>query len=395
MYMTFPLTKSDVTSLSEILNYNDSVNWVLGASKTGKTTFLSKLILSIPKDKKVFLLDTSGKFVENELSTFDSVELLPPTAHLSEETLEKLPPKSFVIVDDFQLLTKVDKWQRVVNYCAHHFHLSIFLVVHSHHNTEGLHTTLKNATNLYLTYSSNSKHFLSSLSKGKYLSFFNSNWKEGVGGHHICYVNTIHSIIVNFIDLLLLNHSPNPVKAAEMSDSVDKNSIGGIEEERWLVTNLSSKGNNTLHQNSNLVLGQDLETFFENELRLTYTNKKQFARMFKITRCLLAKGVLDSDQLILGKVSWMDFLAFTQRFAQKQISDFMSDSSSNSGSEKNNTHMVTFGFPEKNSIIKRKKTKQRKKEDKKWRKLCLKLKDRGVVIPITMIKNPVAKEYFS
>ena len=63
--------------------------------------------------------------------------------------------------------------------------------------------------------------------------------------------------------------------------------------------------------------------------------------------------------------------------------------------EKNNTHMVTFGFPEKNSIIKRKKTKQRKKEDKKWRKLCLKLKDRGVVIPITMIKNPVAKEYFS
>ena len=393
--MTFPLTKSDVASLSEILNYSDSVNWVLGASKTGKTSFLSKLILSIPTDKKVFLLDTSGKFVENELSQFDSVEVLPTASQLSEETLEKLPPKSFVIVDDFQLLTKVDKWQRVVNYCAHHFHLSIFLVVHSHHNTEGLHSALKNATNLYLTYSSNSKHFLSSLSKGKYLSFFNSNWKEGVSGHHICYVNTIHSTIVNFIDLLLLKHSTKPVKAAEMADSVDKNLIGGIEEERWLISNFSASGNTALHQNSNLVQGQDLETFFENELRLTYTNKKQFPKMFKITRCLLAKGVLDSDQLILGKINLMDFLAFTQRFAQKQVGGFMSDSSSDSGSDINNSHFETFGFPEKNSIQKRKKTKHHKKEDKKWKKLCLKLKERGIVIPITLIKNPVAKAYFS
>ena len=166
--MTFPLAKNDAVSLSEILTYSDSVNWVLGASRTGKTTFLSKLIYTLPQDKKIFLLDTAGKFVENDLSKIDSVEVLPENSQLSEDTLEKLPPKSFVIVDDFQLVTKPSQWQRVVNYCAHHFHLSIFLVVHSHQNTEGLHYALKNACNLYLTYSSNSKYFLSSLAKGKY-----------------------------------------------------------------------------------------------------------------------------------------------------------------------------------------------------------------------------------
>ena len=40
-HMAFPLTGGTVTSLSEILSYRDSVNWIIGASKTGKTTFLA------------------------------------------------------------------------------------------------------------------------------------------------------------------------------------------------------------------------------------------------------------------------------------------------------------------------------------------------------------------
>ena len=157
--MAYPLSSGSVTSLSDILSYTDTVNWIIGASKTGKTTFLSRFISSLPREKKIYLLDTSGKFVDNELAKIESVEVLPINSQLNEECLEKLPPGSFVIIDDFQLLTNKSQWQRVVNYCAHHFHLSIFLVVHSHQNTEGLHYALKNACNLYLTYSNNSNLF--------------------------------------------------------------------------------------------------------------------------------------------------------------------------------------------------------------------------------------------
>jgi len=388
--MTFPLAKNDAVSLSEILTYSDSVNWVLGASRTGKTTFLSKLIYTLPQDKKIFLLDTAGKFVENDLSKIDSVEVLPENSQLSEDTLEKLPPKSFVIVDDFQLVTKPSQWQRVVNYCAHHFHLSIFLVVHSHQNTEGLHYALKNACNLYLTYSSNSKYFLSSLAKGKYLFFFNNYWKEGLEGRHICFINTNHSIIINFIDKLLQKQVSSPVLAAEMADVANRHLLGEMEEKRWSITNLSSNDNHTMQQP---LPGQDLEPFFEKELRLTYTNKKQFPKMFKITRCLLSKGVLNADQLILGKVNLMDFLAFTQRFAQKQVTS-ASDSSNESGSDNSQHPSENFGFVNKNLITKKKKSKHYNKENKKWKKLCIKLKEHGVVIPITLMKNPKAKSYF-
>ncbi len=110
--MSFPLAKNDVTSLSEILNYSDSVNWILGASKTGKTSFLSNFILTLPQDKNIYVLDTSGKFVQNDLAQLDSVQVLPSNSKLSEETLEKLQPKSFVIVDDIQLSTQVSQSQR-------------------------------------------------------------------------------------------------------------------------------------------------------------------------------------------------------------------------------------------------------------------------------------------
>ena len=174
--MAYPLSSGSVTSLSDILSYTDTVNWIIGASKTGKTTFLSRFISSLPREKKIYLLDTSGKFVDNELAKIESVEVLPINSQLNEECLEKLPPGSFVIIDDFQLLTNKSQWQRVVNYCAHHFHLSIFLVVHSHQHTEGLHAALKTARNLYLTYSNNSKYFLKSLANGKYFNFFCSHW---------------------------------------------------------------------------------------------------------------------------------------------------------------------------------------------------------------------------
>ena len=151
--MAYPLSSGSVTGLSDILSYSDTVNWIIGATKTGKTTFLSHFIGSLPRGKEIYVLDTSGKFVDNELAQIESVKVLPIDSQLNEECLEKLPPNSFVIVDDFQLLTKTSQWQRVINYCAHHFHLSIFLVVHSHQNTEGLHYALKNACNIYLTLS--------------------------------------------------------------------------------------------------------------------------------------------------------------------------------------------------------------------------------------------------
>ena len=128
--MAYPLSSGSVLSLSDILSFTDAVNWIIGDSKTGKTTFLSRFIRSLPREKNIYLLDTSGKFVDNELARIESVEVLPINSQLDEECLEKLPPGSFVFIDDFQLLTKRSQWQRVVNYCAHHFHLSIFLVVH-------------------------------------------------------------------------------------------------------------------------------------------------------------------------------------------------------------------------------------------------------------------------
>ena len=72
--MAYPLSSGSVTSLSDILSYTDTVNWIIGASKTGKTTFLSRFIGSLPKGKDIYLLDTSGKFVDNELAQIESVK---------------------------------------------------------------------------------------------------------------------------------------------------------------------------------------------------------------------------------------------------------------------------------------------------------------------------------
>ena len=382
--MAYPLSSGSVTSLSDILSYTDTVNWIIGASKTGKTTFLSRFISSLPREKKIYLLDTSGKFVDNELAKIESVEVLPINSQLNEECLEKLPPGSFVIIDDFQLLTNKSQWQRVVNYCAHHFHLSIFLVVHSHQHTEGLHTALKTARNLYLTYSNNSKYFLKSLANGKYFNFFCSHWREGIQNKHICFINTYESVIVSYIDKLLFKTLQSSVEMSDMTD-VDRTSVGDIEEKRWIITNLSEdrnekSGPNIEHDEHNI------EDHFYKELKASYSTS-QFPKMFKITRCLLKKGVLGHDERILGKENLMDFLAFTQRFATKQIE-------SESENEDSETHLSNFGFSNGSSRVNLKKSKKSKKDKKRWKRLCQALIQRGVTIPLTLLKNPIAKKYF-
>ena len=382
--MAYPLSSGSVTSLSDILSYTDTVNWIIGASKTGKTTFLSRFISSLPREKNIYLLDTSGKFVDNELARIDSVEVLPIDSQLNEECLEKLPPGSFVIIDDFQLLTKRSQWQRVVNYCAHHFHLSIFLVVHSHQHTEGLHEALKTARNLYLTYSNNSKYFLKSLANGKYFNFFCKHWREGIQNKHICFINTYESVIVSYIDKLLFKTLQSSVEMSDMTD-VDRNDLGDIEEKRWIITNLSDP--QRVKSLPNTESKEDsLENHFYRELSTSYS-KAQFPKMYKITRCLLKKGVLGSDERILGKENLMDFLAFTQRFATKQIE-------SESESEDSETHFSSFGFSNGSSRDKIKKSKKSKKDKKRWKKLCQALIQHGVTIPQTLLKNPIAKKYF-
>ena len=382
--MAYPLSSGSVTSLSDILSYTDTVNWIIGASKTGKTTFLSRFIGSLPKGKDIYLLDTSGKFVDNELAQIESVKVLPINSQLNEECLEKLPPNSFVIVDDFQLLTKSSEWQRVTNYCSHHFHLSIFLVVHSHQNTEGLHYALKNACNIYLTYSNNSKYFLKSLAHGKYFDFFCKHWREGIQNKHICFINTYQSVIVSYIDKLLFKKLQSSVEMSDMTD-MDSNTLGDIEEKRWIITNLSE--NHEAKSLPNTMSDQyDLEGHFYKELNASYS-KQQFPKMFKITRCLLKKDVLDKDERILGKESLMDFLAFTQRFVTKQTE-------SDSESEESDAELRSFGFSNKSSGSKIKKSKKSKKDKKRWKRLCHALIQRGVTIPLTLLKNPVAKKYF-
>ena len=382
--MAYPLSSGSVTSLSDILSYTDTVNWIIGASKTGKTTFLSRFISSLPREKNIYLLDTSGKFVDNELARIDSVEVLPIDSQLNEECLEKLPPGSFVIIDDFQLLTKRSQWQRVVNYCAHHFHLSIFLVVHSHQHTEGLHEALKTARNLYLTYSNNSKYFLKSLANGKYFNFFCKHWREGIQNKNICFINTYESVIVSYIDKLLFKTLQSSVEMSDMTD-VDRNDLGDIEEKRWIITNLSDP--QRVKSLPNTESKEDsLDNHFYRELSASYS-KAQFPKMYKITRCLLKKGALDSDERILGKENLMDFLAFTQRFATKQIQ-------SESENEDSETHFSSFGFSNGSSRDKIKKSKKSKKDKKRWKKLCQALIQHGVTIPQTLLKNPIAKKYF-
>ena len=133
-------------SLYDVLNYADTVNFVFGSSNSGKTSFLKNLINSIKAQdptQRVYVLDTPTAHETNSLSYVEGVVSLNADFRLTENCLKSLPLDSILIIDDFQLHSKIDQWQRVLNYCAHHFRLSIFLVVHSHFFTGGLFTALK------------------------------------------------------------------------------------------------------------------------------------------------------------------------------------------------------------------------------------------------------------
>jgi hypothetical protein len=191
-------------------------------------------------------------------------------------------------------------------------------------------------------------------------------------------------VIVSYIDKLLFKKLQSSVEMSDMTD-MDSNTLGDIEEKRWIITNLSE--NHEAKSLPNAMSDQyDLEGHFYKELNASYS-KQQFPKMFKITRCLLKKDVLDKDERILGKESLMDFLAFTQRFVTKQTE-------SDSESEESDAELRSFGFSKKSSGSKIKKSKKSKKDKKRWKRLCHALIQRGVTIPLTLLKNPVAKKYF-
>ena len=191
-------------------------------------------------------------------------------------------------------------------------------------------------------------------------------------------------MIVSYIDKLLFKKLQSSVEMSDMTD-MDSNTLGDIEEKRWIITNLSE--NHEAKSLPNTMSDQyDLEGHFYKELNASYS-KQQFPKMFKITRCLLKKDVLDKDERILGKESLMDFLAFTQRFVTKQTE-------SDSESEESDAELRSFGFSNKSSGSKIKKSKKSKKDKKRWKRLCHALIQRGVTIPLTLLKNPVAKKYF-
>ena len=192
-------------------------------------------------------------------------------------------------------------------------------------------------------------------------------------------------MIISYIDKLLFKELQSPVDMSDMTD-MDSSTLGDIEEKRWIITNLSENQTKDNSLPNTVSDKHDLEGHFYKELNVSYS-KKQFPKMFKITRCLLKKGVLGQDELILGKENLMDFLAFTQRFVTNQ-------KESESESDESDIDFRSFGFSNGSSRRKDEKPKKSKKDKKRWKRLCHTLIQRGVTIPLTLLKNPVAKKYF-
>ena len=126
--------------------------------------------------------------------------------------------------------------------------------------------------------------------------------------------------------------------------------------------------------------------------------------MFKIVRCLLSKDVLSYDELILGKINLFDFLSFTQKFSinssKKQKCQTSGSSDENSLENHLSREPATLGYlyvkeSEQNDKKRKKHKKHREKSDKKMLKLCKRLKKRGVIIPVSLIKNPKVRKNFS
>ena len=390
-------------SLYDVLKYSDTVNFVLGASKSGKTSFLRKLILSQEPEQKTYLLDTSSSNTTNSLADIANVIKLNAEFRLTEDCLKTLPSHSILIIDDFQLHSKIAQWQRVINFCAHHFKLSIFLVVHSHIFTNGLHFALNNCCNLYLTYSNNSKSFLRTLCGGRFLNFFNRNWKEGLTGFHVSFINTYHGFIINFVDLLLFKqlNSKDSVEILDMSD-YDISDISSIKEKRFYVSDrpiIRPEMPNVAEKSKS-----DLEDFFSDELAKVFPKEKRtFPKMFKIVRCLLSKNAISDDELILGRVNLFDFLSFTQRVniqsTHRQSPDRSISSDEDDLEKRLSRESATLGhlYVEKSGRTKKngKYARSKKRNDKIFLKLCKKLKKMGVAIPVSLIRNEKVREIFS
>ena len=327
--------KQNDFSLFDVLKYTETVNFILGASKSGKTSFLKKIVISQDSSQNIYLLDTSGLNVENGLAKLSNIKILDIDFELTEKCLRSLPANSILIIDDFQLQSKIDQWQRVINYSAHHFKLSIFLVVHSHVFTNGLQFALKNCCNLYITYSNNSKSFLRSLAGGKYLSFFNRHWKEGLAGFNICFINTYHSFIINFVDCLFFKSFDykKSIEVLDMSDyNYDSSDIAAIKEKRFYISDKPFRNTEIVNEKSNQK-NINLEEYFSDELSKVYS-KTMFPRMFKLVRCLLkVQNVISEDELILKRVNVIDFLRFTQRVDTFSRNKKLSHSTSSSNSD--------------------------------------------------------------
>ena len=101
--------------------------------------------------------------------------------------------------------------------------------------------------------------------------------------------------------------------------------------------------------------------------------------------------------------------AFTQKFRHASETESHEDSDDDDGNEADE-NLVQFkrrGFIYQDNMdrddaltdlecwrgkIKSRKKKRKKKEGDKWKKLCFKLKSRGVIIPKTLVKNPLVKK---
>ena len=390
--MAFPLTHGRVVSLEEVLNYEEGISFVLGSSRSGKSTFLSLLIKAFPESKKVFLIDTSSGPYENQLGSLERVTILRGHDNFSTEVLQTLPRGAALIVDDFQLLMKVRQWGWIINYCAHHFGLSIFLAVHSHLHTQGLYFSITNSVNIYLTFSNNSRAFLKSFHSKKYLNFFNKYWLEGLQNHHIFFINSHFNVAFNFVDKLLFN-STNSIDACEM---VDDNLLE-VTTKYWKIFSVDHQPTDSLaisHEDSQA--SGSLEDFYRKELHDLYSSKAHFSRAFKIIKILLSNKALDRKEMVLGKCHWTDFLAFTQRPSfSKEKESISDDSPTASGSEDpKNSGIGRLGFSYKGlrESGKKDRYKQNRTQSHKLSTLCDSLKRRSIFIPHSLLRNPEAKK---
>ena len=234
------------------------------------------------------------------------------------------------------------------------------------------------------------------------MHFFNCNWKQGLAGFHVSFINTYHGFIINFVDSLLFK-SIDPkvsVEILDMSD-FDVSDVSSIKEKRFYVSDrpiIKSENSNEPTQSRK----RNLEEFFSDELSKVFP-KRTFPKMFKIVRCLLAKNVISDDELILKTTNVFDFLSFTQRLnmtsSHSQSPDRRLSSDEYEFENRLSTEPTSLGYlyVKKSDGSKKGKRDKRvkKRSDKKMLKLCKKLKKIGVLIPVSLIKNVKVREIFS